>query len=278
MSAAAESFQPAQGAEGPLSGLTVVVTRTAEQAAALADPLRALGAEVIAMPVIEIADMPDSTEIDEAIANIDRYDWLVLTSTNAVDRFFARLSTIGPPAEVLRDVSVAAVGPVSAARVQSYGVEPAVVPKDFRAEGVVEALGARRIGSGSRVLIPRAAEARDVLPEQLGALGAEVDAIDLYRLVPAEPDPEALERIGTGQVDVLIFASGATARHFVGLLEAQGFDAASVSATTDIASIGPVTSAAIRELGFSVDIEAQQQTVDALVAEIVRRLGHEDNG
>lgn len=277
MSAAVQSILSDSGAWRPLSGLTVVVTRTAEQAGALVNPLRALGAEVVVMPVIEIADPLDSSELEASIADIACYDWLVLTSTNAVDRFLTHLSEIGPPAEVLRHVKVAAVGPVSAERVRAYGIEPAVVPKDFRAEGVVEALGERHIGSGSRVLVPRAAEARDVLPEQLGALGAEVNAVDLYRLVPAEPDPATLERIGAGQVDVVIFASGATARHFVELLEAHGFDAANVAATTDIASIGPVTSAAVRELGLSVDIEAPQQTMDALVGEIVRRLGSGDN-
>jgi len=258
----------------PLSGLSVVVTRTREQADALVRPLEALGAEVLAFPVIEVVEPLDTAPLDAALACVGDYDWLVLTSANGVERFFDRLEAGSSlPAERLAGVRVAVVGSATAEHLRERGVEPDLVPVDFRAEGLVAAFHELGVGAGSRVLIPRAAEAREVLPEQLAAMGAEVDAVDLYRLAPAEPDPLVLERLAQGEVDVVTFASGSTARHFIDLLEQAGIDPAAVFSAASIASIGPVTTAAIKDLGYDVSFEARSSTMDALVAEIVRRLG-----
>ncbi len=251
----------------PLAGVSVLVTRTAEQSAALVEPLRALGAEVIAFPVIEVADPLDTAALDDAIARIASYDWVVLTSTNGVDRFFARMRELCAAEDSLDTVRFAAVGSATAARLISRGCQPDLVPEDFRAEGLVDAFG--KVGvSGARILIPRAAEAREVLPEQLAALGAHVDAADLYRLVPAEADPAVISRIAQGEVNVVAFASGATARHFMDVLVAAGLDAREELSRLTIASVGPVTTAGLEQLGFSADIEAAESTMESLVEAI----------
>jgi uroporphyrinogen III methyltransferase / synthase len=178
----------------------VLVTRTLEQSAALAGPLEALGAEVIAMPVIEIADPIDGAPLEQALDDLETYDWLVLTSVNAVKRLFARLSARGLVAtDLLRGIKVAVVGSATASALHARGIEPDLVPTDFRAEGLIDEFREAGTGPGTRVLIPRAAEAREVLPEALVAMGAQVDAVDLYRLVPAKSDPCVVERIARGR-------------------------------------------------------------------------------
>jgi len=256
----------------PLAGVSVLVTRTAEQSDALAGPLRALGAEVIALPVIEVADPLDTTALDVALADIRSYGWVVLTSTNGVDRFFERLRTQHAPEDVLDGVRFAVVGSATAKRLVARGCQPDLIPEDFRAEGLVDAFRATGV-AGTRILIPRAAEAREVLPEQLATLGAHVDAVDLYRLVPAPADPAVLARIAEGGVQVAAFASGATARHFMALLTANGLDARAIMRSLTIASVGPVTTAGIKKLGFEAQIEAAASTMDALVEAIAAHFG-----
>ena len=269
-------------ADKPLEGLCVVVTRTREQSDALVQPLEALGAEVLSFPVIEVVDPEDPGPLDEAIHHLSDYDWLILTSTNGVDRFFARVANLRAPgadlAELLSGVRVAAVGSATAGHLRHHGVEPDLVPVNYRAEGLVEALRETGLGAGSRVLIPRAAEAREVLPEQLASMGARVDAVDVYHLAPVKPDPAVLTRLNEGSIDVVTFASGATARHFVDIVKDAGLDPSAVFSVSKIASVGPVTSAGIHELGFEVDIEAPTSTMQSLVEEIAGHFGGEFPG
>ena len=273
MSEASDTRTPEHSGK-PLAGVSVLVTRTREQSAALAGPLETLGAEVVAMPVIEVADPVNGAPLEAALDRLETYDWVILTSVNAVKRLFARLAARGAVAiDVLRGLKVAAVGSATAAGLRARGVEPDLVPKDFRAEGIVEAFGELGIGAGTRVLIPRAAEAREVLPERLTALGAEVDAVDLYRLVPIAADPTVVERLERGEIDVITFASGATARHFVTALETAGIDPAAILGKTAVASVGPVTTAGIRKLGYEVDVEAATSTMESLVAAIAAHVG-----
>lgn len=265
----------APSVEKPLAGLTVLVTRARSQSETLAGPLEELGAEVLAMPVIELAEPVDSTPLEAAIRNLSTYDWLVLTSVNGVERFLPLVEAVGPVGEQLAGVKVAVVGSATADRLREHGIEPDLIPASYRAEGLADAFLRLGSGVGRRVLIPRAAEARGVLPEELRSTGTEVDAVDLYRLVPAEPDPDVLARIAEGTVDVLTFASGATARHFVAVLEAAGIDAAAVFSAAAVASVGPVTSAAIRALDFEVEIEAASSTISDLVDAIVDHFGRD---
>jgi uroporphyrinogen-III synthase len=260
------------GDAAPLSGRSVVVTRAAEQSSALAEPLAALGAEVLVMPVIAVV-APESWEAaDAAIERLDGYDWIVLTSTNGVDAFDGRLRLHGLRIADLAGGRVAAVGSATADRLRDLGVEPAVVPGHFRAEGLVDTLRAIGPEAGPAVLIARAAEAREVLPEELRASGFTVDVVPVYRVVTVQPPADVMERLRSGTVDAVVFASGGTARRFAEVLAEAGMDAATLLAGTVVASIGPVTTAALRELGVAVDVEAPKSTVSSLVAALADRL------
>jgi len=256
--------------EGPLSGVRVLVTRAPHQAAALAGPLTALGAEVLVAPVIDTVD-PDSWEpADRAIAGLSGYDWVILTSTNAVDRFLGRMAERDVPLSALHGVRVAAVGPATAERLAEAGITPDLVPEDFRAEGLVEALLANGIEPGARLLLPRAEHAREILPDALRAAGAVVDVVPVYRTVPASPDPALIARLAAGEVDVVTFTSPSTVRHFVTWVRSAGLDADAVMAHVAPASIGPVTSDALRGRGYTVAVEPSQSTTAALVDAIGR--------
>jgi uroporphyrinogen III methyltransferase/synthase len=258
-------------AGGPLSGRAVVITRASAQAAAIAEPLAALGAEIVPMPVIEIGP-PESWEAaDDAIERLDDFDWVVLTSVNGVDAFDDRLRVRGLRLGDLGGRRVAAVGGATASRIREHGVEPMIVPEQARAEGLVEALAAVGPGSGGRVLIARAAEAREVLPDELRALGFTVEVVPVYRVVSAAPPLDVLDRFVTGGIDAVVFASGGTARRFAELVSGAGLDAVTLLVAPLVASIGPVTTDALHDLGIVVDVQAPEATVGALVDALVER-------
>lgn len=245
----------------PLFGRTVVVTRAREQASGLAARLESLGAEVVELPSIAIE--PVAFELPP----LDRYAWLVLTSTNGVAALFDRgLAPAGLDARALAGVHVAAIGPGTAAALAARGIRTDLVPERFVAEALVEAFPAP-VGEGARVLVARAEQARDVIPEGLGAQGYAVDVLVVYRTVLGEPDPRALERVRRGEVDAITFTSSSTV---TGLCDALG----GVPAPQPlVVSIGPVTSAAAVERGLSVGVEAAEHTVDGVVAALLERLG-----
>jgi uroporphyrinogen-III synthase len=242
---------------GPLHGVRVMVTRAAEQAPALSRALREQGATIVECPVIAIEPMV----VDgSTLTNLDRYDWLVLTSANGVDRLLALLTEAGigfPP-----QIKVAAIGPETAARLRDHGILAAIVPDRYIAEELADALTAA-IEPGARILLARAAGARDVLPERLREHGARVDVVETYRAVP----PEGLRgRLAEGlpHVDIVTFTSSSTVRHFVEALDGRLPDAVAV------ACIGPVTAQTARDLGLRVDIIAQEYTTRGLVDAITR--------
>ena len=264
---------PSDAQAGPLGGRSVVVTRAVEQAAGLTAPLAAVGAEVLVMPVIAVAAPESWDAADAAIEHLDSYDWIVLTSTNGVDAFDERLRVHGLRIADLEASRVAAIGSATAARLAEVGVVPAIVPERYRAEGLVDALRVIGPAAGSRVLIARAAEAREVLPEELRDLGFCVDVAPVYRVVAVEPPADVLERLADGSVDAVVFASGGTARRFVDVLAAEGLDAAELLVAPVVASFGPVTTDALHELGIAVDAQADEPTADALVEALIRRFG-----
>jgi uroporphyrinogen III methyltransferase/synthase len=251
------------------------VTRTLAQAHTLAEPLEKLGAEVLAFPVLETVDPHEFAPLDAAIANLATYDWVVLTSTNGVDRFLKRFRAVKGSRDAILGAKFAAVGSATAEKLAKHGLPPALVPDDFRAEGLVEAFRGLGAGAGCRVLIPRAEDAREVLPDELRAMGCEVDVVCAYRTQLAEADPEVLERLRAGTVDVVTFTSGAIARGFVSAIEGSGLDVTTTLAGLEVASIGPVTSDAIREIGLVVDIEASQSTMGSLVDAVAERYAPE---
>jgi len=269
-----ETPTPTHDPGAPLAGRSVVVTRTAEQSRALSAPLEALGATVIAFPVIATVEPDSWVATDAAIEQLGTYDWVVFTSANAVRCFLERVAARGlDPVAALADVDVAVVGTATARALAERGVEADLVPEDFRAEGLVTEFARLGAGPGTRVLVPRALEAREILPDTLRARGATVDVVPVYRTVQAQPDPRVLARFVAGDIDAVTFTSPSTFRHFRALIGAGGQDADTVLRSVAIASIGPVTSEAVQAAGHRVAIEPAEYTVEGLVAALVAHFG-----
>ncbi len=253
----------ADAAAHPLSGVRVVVTRSADKADTLSRPLAALGAEVIEMPATRV-ELLDTAPVLAVLRKLSRYQWLVFTSQNAVTFFWQLMQQAGQDASALSGLRVAAVGPATASALQALGITVAVTPQRFVAEALLEALRQRDDVQGSRVLYLVARGAREVLPVGLRQLGATVDVTPLYQSVPDAAGAAALrERLLRGDVDLITFTAGSTVRAFV---EVVGVDAA---ARAGIVSIGPITSAVVRELGLEVRAEAAPSTVEGLIAATV---------
>jgi len=256
----------------PLAGRRVVVTRTRQQAGGLAVALRGLGAEVVQLPTIEIVPPESYGPLDEALGAIARYQWLVVASVNAVRVVGERFAALGLDLRCLNGVRIAAVGPSTAGALEALGVRPALVPPEFVAESLVEALSG--LVGGLRVLVVRAAEARDVIPEGLTRFGATVDVVEGYRnVVPRDSvagvralfaDPRA--RLP----DAVTFTSSSTVAHFFKLLREAGIDG--VPANVQAVSIGPVTSASLREHGWEPTAEARAHDVQGVVEAALRAL------
>jgi uroporphyrinogen III methyltransferase / synthase len=248
----------------PLFGRRVVVTRPRTQAAGQIQQLRDLGAEVVAFPTIRIEPLLASPEIERMRGDIDRYDLIIFTSVNGAHCFFERLRDSGLDARRLANARVVAVGPKTAAACRRYGVIPDVRPDSFIAEGVLEALRDHEL-TGARVLIPRARKGRELLPEALRAAGAEVHDIALYDTVPEEQSPEAVA--AAVEADFVTFTSSSSAQNFAALLHAAGEGEA--LARVRAASIGPATSETVRAEGMELVLEAEEYTVEGLVAALV---------
>jgi uroporphyrinogen III methyltransferase/synthase len=242
----------------PLFGRRVVVTRAREQASALRTRLEELGAEVIELPTIAIEPLPFR------VPDLTTVTWLVFTSANGVDAFFARgLAAKGLDARALGAVRVAAIGPGTAAELARHGITPDLVPERFVAESLLEAFPPAL--TGDRVVLARAEQARDVLPEGLERLGYAVDVLPVYRTVSADPDPGHLARVREGAVDAVTFTSSSTVTNFCDVV-------GDVPEGPVVVSIGPVTSQTARERGLTVDVEADPHTIDGLVEGLVSRL------
>jgi uroporphyrinogen III methyltransferase/synthase len=239
------------------------VTRAAEQAAELSDALGRLGAETIVVPTIEIVPPRSFAELDQAIARLDQIDFLLLTSANAVTAFFDRLQTLGHDRRALGRVQTVAVGPKSAKALDLYGVAADLVPDDYRAEGVVELLKNRV--AGKRLLYPKAALARDLIPAALTAAGAEVIAPVAYASAVPARTADKLQRALAGGLDLLTFTASSTVQNFVDLLDIDNLERAR---RVPVASIGPLTSATARKLGFTVVVEPASSTLEDMVATI----------
>ena len=252
----------------PLAGRSIVVTRTADQAAALVEPREALGSTVLVMPVLEIADPEDWGPADGAIAALATYDWIVLTSVNGVSRFLRRFKAVGGSRQALLGARFAAVGSATAESMRTHGIPPRLVPTDFRAEGLVEAFRQMNPGAGMRVLVPRAQRAREVFPDALRELGASVDVVPVYRTVPAVADEDVLARFHDATIDCVTFTSGAIAKAFIKALRDDGLDPDAVKERVVFASVGPVTTQALTALGYDADVEAKHSTMPELAEAI----------
>ncbi|MGC2619876.1 MAG: uroporphyrinogen-III synthase [Acidobacteriaceae bacterium] len=250
----------------PLAGRTILVTRARHQADRLAEALRAVGAEVVEIPAIAIGPPDSFEELDRALAHLQQYQWLIATSANAVAALRAHLAMVG----AFSHLQIAAVGSATAAALRDWGLAVAVTPAEYVAESLVEALGSRV--DGQRVLLARAAVARDVIPDALRARGATVDVVDAYRTVIPEESVTAIRTLfgPDGRVpDAATFTSSSTATNFAALLRSAGV---AFPVAMKAVSIGPVTSGTLRGLGWEPAAEADPHDLAGLVGAVVRSL------
>jgi len=246
----------------PLAGKRIVITRAQDQASGFHDGLARLGAVVIDLPTIEIKDPDSWRPIDSAIARLEQFDFLILTSVNGVRSFVSRLRACGRSPADLAPMEVGAIGPATAEALREATVRVDFIPQEYQAEGLLESLGGREV-QGKRFLIPRAKVARDLVPRVLTGRGAQVEVVEAYQTVlPAYPAGEVKRRL-TPRPDVLAFTSSSTAHHFVQLAQQEGIFPEMQACL--IASIGPVTSATLQKLGLKVVVQAKESTIPGLV-------------
>ena len=253
----------------PLFGRRIVVTRPRERAARLKAALRELGAEVLSMPTIRIEPVEDFTELDAAIAHLSDYDWVVFTSPAGVDRFFERVGAMRLDARAFRNACVASIGPGTADELSRRGLRADFIPTRFTSDAVVGELAGRESLAGKRILLPRADIAGDLLPAGLAKEGAQVTRVTAYRTVEEDDvDPEVVKMLVNGDVDAVTFTSASTVDSFARKLRKAGV---TLSPGIRMISIGPVTSARMRELGFPVGAEADPHDLQGLT-EAARRV------
>lgn len=248
----------------PLFRKRVLVTRARYQATEMSHQLCELGAEPVELPTIEIVPPSDLRPLEEAIAHIGDYDWVVFTSVNGVSAFFEQLDTSGKDLRALGRAKMAAIGSATAAALRRYGAKPDFVPERFVAEEVLTGLLDRAAG-GCCVLLPRAEQARDVLPDGLRRSGAKVDVVPAYKTVMPKPPAGVLTRVRNGDIDIVTLTASSAARNLAAILDSS-LDSLSHAL---IACIGPITAETARQVGFHVDIVAEEYSVPGLIAAIV---------
>jgi uroporphyrinogen III methyltransferase/synthase len=247
----------------PLFGKRIVVTRTRKQAGALSSRLRELGADVMEIPTIRIEPPADKVAMAQGVRDAHGYDWLVFTSPNGVDAFFEAFYKVYRDAREIGGVRIAAIGPATAAKVRDYRLSVDLQPEEFVAEAVVKAFQKEGSIEHLRIMLARAQEARDVLPEALTKLGAIVDVVAVYRTVPETEDCSgAIARFREEGADMITFTSSSTAENFMALK-------LPLPLALKTASIGPITSATMRGLGLSVGVEAARYDIPGLVEAIL---------
>jgi uroporphyrinogen III methyltransferase/synthase len=258
----------------PLFGKRIVVTRTREQASDFVALLSELGAECVEFPTIEVIPPPSWKELDRAIKNLETYQWLVFTSVNGVRHFFDRLEHAGLDARTLKGVRVAAIGPKTADAIRAKGVNPDLVPQEYRAEAVVEAFGKQGV-KGVRILLPRAADAREVLPQELEKMGARVEVVEAYRTVkPQGRKDEIKAMLEKGDIHMVTFTSSSTVSNFMDMFQEESDQLLKWMKTVTVACIGPVTAKTAQDRGLSARITPSDYTIEALAKAIVDYFTH----
>ncbi len=245
----------------PLFGQRVIVTRAKEQSDALSARLRALGADAIEVPIIEIRPAADYGPLDAAIAALGSYDWLIFTSANGVRFFVERLDRSGADFRSLR-ARICAIGPATRAAIEALHLKVDLMGKEYVAEGLLDAFAPHDL-AGKRVLLPRAAVARDLVPAELRRRGAEVDVVEAYRTVMPEDAADRVRRALNCRPHWITFTSSSTAQNFAAA--AGGGPLGGIR----VASIGPITTETARGLGIEVTAQAKPYTVDGLVQAIL---------
>jgi len=250
----------------PILGKRIIVTRARAQASDLVRRLTQLGAECIQCPTIEVAPPESWQALDDAIARLKDFDWIAFTSVNGVQFFFERLFANRLDTRALGHLRTAAIGPATAQAMRRFGLQADILPETYQAESVVEAFSQYPM-HGRSVLLPRAAQAREILPEELRRKGATVEEVAAYRTVaPAGKFDTVIENLNTGAIDVVTFTSSSTVRNFVALLPTDR--AASIIGKAVVACIGPITADTARAMGLRVDVVAEAFTIEGLCAAI----------
>ena len=233
----------------------ILVTRPRAQADSFVEGLRVAGFEPIYFPVIEIRSVEDNSRLDQALVQIDKYDWVVFTSVNGVEVVFARLEKYSSLPRV------AAIGPKTAEALQARGVTPDFVPDEYVAEAILPGLGDLQ---GKCVLLPRAEIARKALPEAILSAGGIAHEIAVYKTLPAQSDADGLAALKSG-VDVITLTSPSTVQNFVAIINQNGLDPLKLPNNPLFACIGPITEQAAREEGLSNLVVAKEYTTEGLI-------------
>jgi len=250
----------------PLSGRRVLVTRAAHQAGNLSEGLRALGAEPVEVPVLEIRPPESFEALDAALLMLAGYDWLILTSANTVQALVERASALDVVLAQPPGLKVAAVGKSTAAEARDAGLTVTFVPESYVAESLIEGLTDNV--AGKKILLARAAVARDVIPDALRAAGAVVDVVDAYRNCMPEAAPEQLRLALADGIDGATFTSSSSVTHLADAAHAAGI--AWPFAGVPAVSIGPITSGTLRDFGWEPAVEANSSDIPGLIAAVAR--------
>jgi uroporphyrinogen III methyltransferase / synthase len=251
----------------PLFGRRILITRPRAQASAFSRGIEDLGGEVVEFPTIEILPPNSYDLLDRAINEIESYHWLIFTSVNGVSYFLDRMKYLEHDIRKLKGVKIAAIGPETAERLESVCLRVDLVPWEYRAEGILKALRPQEV-DGKRVLLPRAAKARDVLPKTLMSWGAAVEVVEAYRTVPAQGDAAWLrDMLQRKRIDMITFTSSSTAVHFANLFPDDNMS--QLLAGTAVACIGPITQSTVEEMGIRADVVPRDYTITGLIQAIV---------
>jgi uroporphyrinogen-III synthase len=252
-----------------LAGVRILVGRARHQASALSAGLKTLDAEVIEIPFIQIRKPRSYAPLDTALKAIAEYDWVILTSVNGVEAVAARMRRLRISAKNLKQLKIAAIGPATREEIEKLGLRVAVVPQRYIAESVVESLKGKV--EGKRVLLARARVARDVIPRELRKMGAHVDVVEAYETVVPKASRvrlQALIKNPKRRPHLVTFTSSSTVTNFVALIGGRGPSTHTRLEGIRFASIGPITSATLRDFGLPVHIEASEYTISGLIRAI----------
>ena len=253
--------------ERPLFGKTVVVTRAREQASDFRLLLEEKGAQCIEFPTIEVIPPADWGPVDRAIQDLDHYDWVIFTSINGVRFFFQRLREKGEDVRALHGIRIGAIGPKTASGLEERGLRLDFIPPEYRAEAVIEGLGKDEVVS-KRFLLPRAAKAREILPEKIKEMGGQIDVVPVYETIrPTGKREEVRDLLKTGGISCITFTSSSTVENFVKMFPQA--DVPSLVEKVTIACIGPITAQTAHEHGLEVKIMPEEYTIEALTSAIV---------
>lgn len=270
MAPAKAKISPSKEAKS-LFGRRIVITRPRSQSGAFVRAIEDLGGEVVEFPTIEILSPESYDPLDQAIERIKNYHWIIFTSVNGVRHFLARFHQLKRDIRVLEGIKIAAIGPETAKALESAYLHVDLLPREYLAEAILQQLRPDEI-RGRRVLLPRAAEARDVLPKTLRGWGAEVDVVGAYRTVGAKSDAAWLRvMLLEKKIDMITFTSSSTVKNFAALFPGENME--ELLADTAVACLGPITCRTAEEVEVRVDVVAQEYTTAGLTKAIVQYYG-----